>query len=65
MKPSIYLQKMVRNFSRYNKYTIGTELRDISIGRPRFPGVFSQTRLYIIMIIMIITIITIITKKSG
>jgi len=30
MELSIYLQNMVRNFSRYNKYTIGTTLRDLS-----------------------------------
>ena len=30
MELSIYLQNKVRNFSRYNKYTIGTELRDLS-----------------------------------
>ena len=26
----VYLEKTVRNFSRYNKYTLGTELRDLS-----------------------------------
>ncbi|MCL6584579.1 MAG: four helix bundle protein [bacterium] len=30
MELGIYLQNIVRNFSRYNKYTIGTELRDLS-----------------------------------
>ena len=30
MELSIYLQNMVRNFSRYNKYSIGTDLRDLS-----------------------------------
>ena len=26
----VYLENTVRNFSRYNKYTLGTELRDLS-----------------------------------
>ena len=26
----IYFEKIVRNFSRYHKYTVGTELRDLS-----------------------------------
>ena len=30
MDLSIYLEKIVRNFSRYNKYTIGSELRTMS-----------------------------------
>ena len=30
MELGIYLQNMVRNFSRYNKYSIGTDLRDLS-----------------------------------
>ena len=30
MELSLYLQNIVRNFSRYNKYTIGSELRDLS-----------------------------------
>ncbi|MEW6380804.1 MAG: four helix bundle protein [bacterium] len=30
MELGIYLQNTVRNFSRYNKYTIGTELRDLA-----------------------------------
>ena len=28
----IYFEKIVRNFSRYHKYTVGTELRDSSRG---------------------------------
>lgn len=31
MDLSIYLQRAVRGFSRYNKYTLGTELRTISL----------------------------------
>ena len=27
---AVYLQGVVRNFSRYNKYSIGAELRDLS-----------------------------------
>jgi len=27
---AVYLQQVVRNFSRYNKYSIGTELRELS-----------------------------------
>jgi len=27
---AIYIEKIVRNFSRYHKYTVGTELRDLS-----------------------------------
>ncbi|MCD4720896.1 MAG: four helix bundle protein [Desulfobacula sp.] len=30
MELAVYLQNTVRNFSRYNKYTIGTDLRDLS-----------------------------------
>ena len=30
MSLSLYLQDAVRRFSRYDKYTIGSELRDIS-----------------------------------
>lgn len=30
MELSLYLQQTVRNFSRYNKYTIGTDLRNLS-----------------------------------
>ena len=30
MELAVYLQQVVRNFSRYNKYSIGTELRDLS-----------------------------------
>ncbi|CAN2042083.1 Four helix bundle protein [Candidatus Magnetomoraceae bacterium gMMP-15] len=30
MELALYLQNTVRNFSRYNKYTIGSELRDLS-----------------------------------
>ena len=30
MELAVYLQNMVRNFSRYNKYSIGTDLRDLS-----------------------------------
>ena len=28
MEIAVYLQAVVRNFSRYDKYTVGTELRD-------------------------------------
>ena len=28
----VYLEHTVRNFSRYNKYTLGSELRDLSRG---------------------------------
>jgi hypothetical protein len=28
MELAVYLQSVVRNFSRYDKYTIGTELRN-------------------------------------
>ena len=27
MDPTIYVEKVVRNFSRYHKYTLGSELR--------------------------------------
>ena len=30
MEMNIYLQNTVRQFSRYNKYTIGAELRDLA-----------------------------------
>jgi hypothetical protein len=30
MDLSIYFKKIVRNFSRYNKYTLGSELRSAS-----------------------------------
>ena len=30
MNLSIYFENIVRNFSRYNKYTIGSELRTMS-----------------------------------
>ena len=30
MELAVYLQNSVRNFSRYNKYSIGTDLRDLS-----------------------------------
>ena len=30
MELAIYLQHSVRNFSRYNKYSIGTDLRSLS-----------------------------------
>ena len=30
MDTAVYLQQVVRNFSRYDKYTIGTDLRDLS-----------------------------------
>ena len=30
MEVSIYLQNIVRNFSRYNKYSIGADLRELS-----------------------------------
>ena len=30
MELGLYLEAVVRNFSRYNKYTIGTDLRDLS-----------------------------------
>jgi hypothetical protein len=30
MEMAVYLQNMVKNFSRYNKYSIGTDLRDLS-----------------------------------
>ncbi len=30
MELAVYLQNVVRNFSRYDKYTIGTDLRDLS-----------------------------------
>ena len=30
MDLSIYFEKTVRNFSRYNKYTLGSELRSVS-----------------------------------
>ena len=32
MELNVYLHKNVRHFSRYNKYTIGTELRDAARG---------------------------------
>ncbi len=30
MEMAVYLQNRIKNFSRYNKYSIGTELRDLS-----------------------------------
>jgi hypothetical protein len=30
MEMAVYFEKIVRNFSRYNKYTIGSELRTMS-----------------------------------
>ena len=27
---AVYFEKIVRNFSRYNKYTLGSELRKLS-----------------------------------
>ena len=30
MDLTIYFEKIVRNFSRYNKYTLGSELRTVS-----------------------------------
>ncbi len=30
MEMSVYLDSVVRNFSRYNKYTIGTDMRNLS-----------------------------------
>ena len=30
MELAVYLQNCVRNFSRYNKYSIGSDLRDLS-----------------------------------
>ena len=30
MELAVYLQNMVKNFSCYNKYSIGTDLRDLS-----------------------------------
>ena len=32
MELSLYLESIVRNFSRYHKYTVGAELRDLSRG---------------------------------
>ena len=29
---SVHMEKVVRNFSRYHKYTLGAELRDCSMG---------------------------------
>ncbi len=31
MELGLYLQETVRNFSRYNKYTIGSDLRNLSL----------------------------------
>ena len=30
MEVAVYFEKIVKNFSRYNKYTLGTELRTVS-----------------------------------
>ena len=30
MDLAVYFEKIVKNFSRYNKYTVGTELRSLS-----------------------------------
>jgi hypothetical protein len=30
MEQAVYIQTVVRNFSRYNKYSIGSELRDLA-----------------------------------
>ena len=30
MELAVYLQQVIRNFSRYNKYSIGAELRELS-----------------------------------
>ena len=30
MEMAVYFEKIVRNFSRYNKYTLGSELRAVS-----------------------------------
>ncbi len=29
---SVHMEKIVRNFSRYHKYTLGTQLRECSMG---------------------------------